>query len=160
MTNHKITRRLAATLLALCLAAPVGTRAEGDIYVHAGSNFKPVTIAVTPLSGDDGATKLSAIITNDFARSVFLQPIESTSFPEQVANPDVRPNVDAWKTINAQFVVTGRVDGLPAESLPVASGLAYAGYLDDVRSAIASSWCTVVPLRRGGMQFRRSRSAR
>ncbi len=109
MTKNKIVGRLAATLLALCLAAPVGARAEGDIYVHAGPNFKPVTIAVTPLAGDDGATKLSAIITNDFARSVFLQPIESTNFPEQVANPDARPNIDAWKTINAQFVVTGRV---------------------------------------------------
>jgi TolB protein len=99
----------AAAFLAFALASPGAARAEGDIYVHAGPNFKPVTIAVTPLAGDDGATKLSAIITNDFARSVFLQPIESTSFPEEVANPDVRPNLDAWKTVNAQFVVTGRV---------------------------------------------------
>ena len=75
-----------------------------------GSNFKPVTIAVTPLVGDDGAVKLSAIVTNDFARSVFLAADRpATSFPEQIANPDVRPNLDAWKTINAQFVVTGRV---------------------------------------------------
>ena len=51
---------------------------------------------------------------------------------------------------DARFVVTGRVDSLPAETLPVASGLAYTGYLDDVRPTIASSWCTVVPLRRGG----------
>jgi TolB protein len=68
-----------------------------------------VTIAVTPLAGDTAAIQLSAVVTNDFARSVFLQPIERTSFPEQIADPDARPNFDAWKTVNAQFVVTGRV---------------------------------------------------
>src|SRR6202043_2560667 len=52
---------------------------------------------------------LADIITNDFGRSVFLEPILSTNFPEQIANPDVRPNLDAWKTVNAQFVVTGRI---------------------------------------------------
>ena len=109
MTKNNILSRLAAAILALGLALPASARAEGDIYVHAGSNFKPVTIAVTPLAGDVAAIKLSAIVTNDFARSVFLQPIEQTSFPEQVADPDARPNFDAWKTVNAQFVVTGRV---------------------------------------------------
>src|SRR5258708_141063 len=96
MNKNIFAARFAAAFLALGLALPAPARAEGDIYVHAGPNFKPVTIAVTPLAGDDGATKLSAIITNDFARSVFLQPIESTSFPEEIANPDVRPNLDAW----------------------------------------------------------------
>ncbi len=109
MNRRTLLVRIAAVILALGLALPVAARAEGDIYVHAGANFKPVTIAVTPLAGDDGATKLSDIITNDFARSVFLQPISPTSFPEQISNPDVKPNVDAWKTVNAQFVVTGRV---------------------------------------------------
>ena len=31
------------------------------------------------------------------------------NFPETVSDPDVRPNIDAWKTIDAQFVLTGRV---------------------------------------------------
>ena len=29
----------------------------GDIYVHAGANFKPVTIAVTPFAGEDAGDK-------------------------------------------------------------------------------------------------------
>jgi TolB protein len=99
---------LAAALVAL-FVAPMGARAQGDIYVHAGQNFKPVTIAVTPLIGDDAAVQLAQIISNDFAHSVFLQPLDPKTFPDKVANPDVRPNIDAWKTINAQFVVTGRV---------------------------------------------------
>ena len=109
MNKTPILLRIAAAALALSLALPVAARAEGDVYVHAGANFKPVTIAVTPLAGDDGVIKLSDILTNDFGRSIFLQPVSATSFPEQISNPDVKPNVDAWKTVNAQFVVTGRV---------------------------------------------------
>ena len=99
--------RLAATFLALLFLAPLAAHAQGDIYVHPGSNFKPVTIAVTPLAGDD--VQLAQVISNDFGHSVFLQPLDPSTFPEKVTNPDVRPNIDAWKTINAQFVVTGRV---------------------------------------------------
>ena len=104
-----VLRRLAAAILALLVAAPIAARAQGDIYVHAGQNFKPVTIAVPPLLGDDGSVQLSGVIGNDFAHSVFLQPLDPNTFPEKIANPYVRPNIDAWKTINAQLVVTGRV---------------------------------------------------
>ena len=104
-----LTRR---SLLACAAAAPLAVtlrpaRAAGDVYVRAGANFTPVNIAVTPFAGDDA--KIGAVTTNDFAHSVFLTPINPTSFPEAVTNPDARPNVDAWKTINAQFVLTGRV---------------------------------------------------
>ena len=91
------------------LLAASEARAAGDIYVHAGANFTPVTIAVTPLLGDDGATKVGGVLGADLAHSIFLQPIQAASFPEQISNPDAKPNMDAWKTVNAQFVVTGRV---------------------------------------------------
>jgi len=89
-------------------ASPAGA-AAGDVYVHAGANFKPVTIAVTPFIGEDSGSKIGTVISNDFARSIFLLPINPSSFPETVTNPDVRPNIDAWKTVNAQFVLTGRL---------------------------------------------------
>jgi TolB protein len=98
---------LALTSIAFGLAP--ATAETGDVYVHAGPNFKPVTIAVTPFVGEEGADKIGSIITNDFARSIFLLPVNATSFPETIGNPDVRPNLDAWKTANAQFVLTGRV---------------------------------------------------
>jgi TolB protein len=107
--KNNILPRLAAVFLALFFIAPIAARAEGDIYVHPGQNFKPVTIAVTPLAGDDGSIQLSGVIGNDFAHSVFLQPLDPNTFPEKITNPDAQPNIDAWKTINAQFVVTGRV---------------------------------------------------
>ena len=110
MMIEKLFFRFATALLAVGLAGSAA-RAAGDVYVHAGANFTPVTVAVTPLAGDDGATKIGAVVVNDIGHSVFLLPLNPTSFPENVANPDARPNVDAWKTVNAQFVLTGRVTG-------------------------------------------------
>ena len=103
-----LTRR---SLLAAAAGAPLAlawrrARAAGDVYVRAGANFTPVNIAVTPFAGDE--SKISAVTSNDFAHSVFLSPLNPTTFPETVTNPDARPNIDAWKTVNAQFVLTGR----------------------------------------------------
>ena len=106
-----VSRRSALAAIALGVAAlaaaPAG--AEGDIYVHAGANFKPVTIAVTPFAGEDTGGKISGVVAADFARSIFLLPINPANFPETIANPDAAPNIDAWKSANAQFVLTGRV---------------------------------------------------
>ena len=100
---------LAAFALGLVAFAGAPANATGDIYVHAGANFKPVTIAVTPFAGEDTGEKISAVVAADFARSIFLLPVNPTSFPETIANPDAPPNMDAWKAANAQFVLTGRV---------------------------------------------------
>jgi TolB protein len=110
MLIERLSSRFAAVLVAVGLTTSAA-HATGDVYVHAGANFTPVTVAVTPFPGDAGATNVGAVVTNDFAHSVFLVPLNPTSFPENVSNPDVRPNVDAWKTVNAQFVLTGRVSG-------------------------------------------------
>ncbi len=92
--------------LAMVCAAPA--EAASDVYVRAGSQFKPASIAVTPLRGD--SFKVGAVIANDMARSIFLAPINPSTFPEKPANPDAAPNLDAWKTVNAQFVLTGSVE--------------------------------------------------
>ncbi len=98
-----------AALTFLPAAFSPAAAASGDVYVRAGQNFKPVSIAVTPFAGDDGADKIGSVVANDFARSIFLLPLNASGFPETVTNPDQRPNVDAWKNANAQFVLTGRV---------------------------------------------------
>jgi TolB protein len=100
---------LATFALASALFAAGQSFATGDIYVHAGANFKPVTIAVTPFAGEEGGDKLSGVVSADFARSIFLLPLNPASFPETIANPDASPNVEAWKSASAQFVLTGRV---------------------------------------------------
>ncbi|MEJ0093350.1 MAG: Tol-Pal system beta propeller repeat protein TolB [Methylocella sp.] len=98
----------ASALFAGFAAAPV--RAE-DRYldVRRGGDFKPIIIAVAPFTGDPAAgAQVTSIITNNFKRSVFLAPIDPATFVDQIANPDQPPNMDAWRSLNAQFVVTGR----------------------------------------------------
>ncbi len=112
MTISSFVFRIAAMAMFALTSMAAGfspANAAGDIYVHAGANFKPVTIAVTPFAGEEGADKIGSVISNDFARSIFLLPVNASSFPETISNPDAPPNMDAWKTVNAQFVLTGRV---------------------------------------------------
>ena len=106
-TAARLLALAALTLLPAVLAPAVA--APGDVYVRAGQNFKPVSIAVTPFAGDEGPDRIGGVVANDFARSIFLLPLNPASFPETVTNPDQRPNVDAWKSASAQFVLTGRV---------------------------------------------------
>ena len=138
------TRRSA---LALAAGAPLALAwrsacAAGDVYVRAGANFTPVNIAVTPFLGDDGSTRIGDVTLNDLAHSVFLLPVNPAVFPERVTNPDARPNMDAWKTVNAQFVLTGRASGGGRVSAQfrlwdVASGAQVAGeqYATDAANA-------------------------
>jgi len=88
-----------------------GLRAqERYLELRPGGQFKPVAIAVTNFAGDPNAgAQPTSIITNNFHRSVFLSPIDPKTFVEQIANPDQPPQMDSWRMINAQFVVTGRV---------------------------------------------------
>ena len=69
---------VAALLLAASAAPAV---ASSDVYVRAGGEFKPVTIAVTPLAGD--SAKIGAVVANDMARSIFLSPLNPSTFPEK-----------------------------------------------------------------------------
>ncbi len=98
---------LAAVAFVTTAAVPA-TAQERTLDIRRG-NFQPVSIAISNFQGEgDLGGKLTAIITNNFRRSVFLAPIDPKSFPEAISNPDAPPQADAWKTVNAQFVVTGR----------------------------------------------------
>ncbi len=103
-------RAFLASVAALTSASAITpVHAQNDVItVRPGSAFKPVRIAVVPFAGDPEAARLfTTIVTNNFKRSVFLQPVEQGSFPEQLG-PDQPPNMDAWKTVNAQYVLVGR----------------------------------------------------
>jgi TolB protein len=107
-----LTRRSAShLLLGLAGSAPLMTgRALGqDRYldVKPGGQFKPVAVAVTTFGGEANGALLTSVITNNFRRSVFLVPVDAKSFPEQGGGGGQPPQMDAWKTVNAQFVVTG-----------------------------------------------------
>ncbi len=112
-----ITRRSASTLL-LGLASSVASARLAfaqDRYfdVRPGAAFKPVSIAVTQFAGDTAGAQLTDIINNNFSRSVFLAPVDPQTFPNQVINPDQPPQMDTWRALNAQFVVTGSTGRSP-----------------------------------------------
>jgi TolB protein len=116
--NSSLTRRSATGLLLGLASGLAGTGlARGDeryFDVRPGGQFKPVSIAVTQFAGDSTAgSLLTGIITNNFKRSVFLEPIDPSTFVEHISNPDQQPQMDSWKSVNAQFVVTGRVGRAP-----------------------------------------------
>jgi TolB protein len=102
---------VAVSVLLYGLAFPPVAEAQQDRYLNVhGGEFKPIPIAVTTFNGDAGSgTQLSGIITNNFKRSVVLMPLDPKTFVDTIGNPDQAPQMDSWRIINAQFVVTGRV---------------------------------------------------
>ncbi|QLP97334.1 MAG: Tol-Pal system protein TolB [Rhodoblastus sp.] len=109
-------RRRALALMGGFAAAPILPVASAfsqekyiDLTIR-GGQFKPVSIALTPFVGEaEGGAKTSQIINGDFRRSVFLNPVDPKSFPEEIANPDQPPQMELWRAAATQFVVTGRV---------------------------------------------------
>src|ERR1700690_2535034 len=104
------TRRAAVSLIAGGALAPFApARAARVLDLHAGGGFQPITVAVTSFVGDDAARTVTSVINNNFKRSVFLKPVDGSSVAGgEIANPDQTPNLDAFRAINAQFVLTGR----------------------------------------------------
>ncbi|WP_036290992.1 Tol-Pal system beta propeller repeat protein TolB [Methylosinus sp. PW1] len=114
MTFH-IDRRsavhiLAGATLSPFLAAPA--RAARVLDLRAGGGFQPVSVAVTNFSGDEAARIVTSVVVNNFKRSVFLRPIEPGAVPEP-AGSEATPNLDLFRTLNAQYVVTGRSQRSP-----------------------------------------------
>ncbi len=105
-----ISRRGAVGLLAMApfAATTRGALAQNAPYldIRRGSNFQPVAIAVTAFQGEGGA-QVTSVITNNFRRSVFISPLDPAKFVEKATNPE-SPQMDQWKVVNAQFVLTGR----------------------------------------------------
>lgn len=108
LSRRTLLAGVAATLPPLL---PVASFAqERYLDVRPGGAFKPVRVAVTPFAGDPQTAQLfTNVISNNFKRSVFVAPVEPGSFPEQISSPDQPPRMDAWRTVNAQYVLTGRV---------------------------------------------------
>jgi TolB protein len=104
--RRSFTALLAATSLAPIVGTPLGPARAQDLDVRNGGNFRPIPIAVTRFGADEAGDKVSAVILNDFKRSVFLSPVGGV---QDVGNPDVAPNMDPFRNLGAQYVLTGRV---------------------------------------------------
>lgn len=100
-----ITRRAAAGLIASAALAPFAPARAGRIIDLKGGGFQPINIAIAPFVGDEAARTITSVTQNNFKRSVFLHPVDANV--GEGGSPD-QPNLDAYKTVNAQFVLTGR----------------------------------------------------
>ena len=103
--NRRDVLGLLTALPAVGLAGPAFAQAP-TLDIRRGSSFQPIPIAVTNFAGDNGGA-ITSIITNNFRRSVFITPLDPKTFVEKQTNPEA-PQIDQWKVLNAQFVVTGR----------------------------------------------------
>jgi TolB protein len=95
--------------LAVLLAAAVPARAEISITLDR-ANFQPLPIAVADFSGEgDLGARISGVITNNLKRCGYFAPIDRAALAERNINFDVVPQFAAWKGVNVQALVTGRV---------------------------------------------------
>src|SRR3981189_1980253 len=77
-------------------------------------NVQPVPIAIPDFIGvglqdPAGGRNISQIITSNLQRSGLFAPIDPTAYIEKVSTIDTLPRFPAWRQINAQGLVTGRV---------------------------------------------------
>jgi TolB protein len=84
----------------------------GRLSVNPGEAQLPIAIPAfvpgTPADAQAGAD-VAGVITNNLRRSGLFAPIDPSTFPERISNIDIPPQFPAWKQINAQDLVTGRV---------------------------------------------------
>jgi len=107
---------LRSIILIGTLAAGIGIGAVApahavlEIDVNKGV-VEPLPIAITDfLAGDQMGADIAGVVAADLRRSGLFAPIDKGAFIEKISNPDVAPRFDDWKVINAQALVTGRVN--------------------------------------------------
>jgi TolB protein len=116
VSNFLVTRRQA-----LVTGAAAGGVALSARYADAVTrlditegNFQPMPIAIPTFFGgadsdNDTATGVTQIITANLKGSGLFLPVDPAAFIERLASIDNVPNFPNWRTINAQFLVAGRV---------------------------------------------------
>ena len=68
----------------------------------------PIPIAIPALGGDQLGQEIAGVVTNDLAHSGLFRPISQQAF---IQGPEgATPNLDNWKAIGAQALVTGRAE--------------------------------------------------
>jgi TolB protein len=100
---------------AALLAAPApvlaqdtgGTGKSAVIDVNNARNA-PIPVAVTDLGGGPLGANISAIVTNDLARSGLFRPIDRAAFIQSGPSDSGTPNFENWKPTGAQALVTGQ----------------------------------------------------
>src|SRR5882757_2961272 len=105
---------------AVVSVAAIASRAVGapaQIDVTRG-NVKPISIALPDFSGaglpDPAVARgVTQIIASNLQRSGLFAPIDQAAYIEKISNFGAAPRFPDWRQINAQALVTGRLQRLP-----------------------------------------------
>ena len=121
MTILQVSNLLVTRRQALVSGAAAGGVALSARYADAVTrlditegNFQPMPIAIPTFFGgadsdNDTAAGVTQIITANLKGSGLFLPVDPAAFIEHLASVDNVPNFPNWRTINAQFLVAGRV---------------------------------------------------
>jgi TolB protein len=92
------------------LAQATGGQGGGGSAVIDVTNARnaPIPIAVTDLGGGPLGANITAIVTNDLARSGLFRPIDRAAFIQSGPSDAGMPNFQNWKPTGAQALVTGQ----------------------------------------------------
>ena len=115
-----MTRRQTLALGAATGSLMLSARCAGAVTrldITAG-NFQPMPIAIPGFFGgtdsdNDTAAGVTQIITANLKGCGLFAPIDQAAFIEHLASVDTVPHFQDWRTINAQFLVAGRVARQP-----------------------------------------------
>jgi TolB protein len=118
--NHFLTRRQTLALGAATGSLMLSARYAGAVTrldITEG-NFQPMPIAIPGFFGgadsdNDTAAGVTQIITANLKGCGLFAPIDPAAFIEHLASVDSVPHFPDWRTINAQFLVAGRVARQP-----------------------------------------------
>ena len=88
-------------------------------------NIQPMPVAIPDFVGSaaadgEAARGVSQVITSNLRRSGLFNPIDPAAYIEKITNIDTTPRFDDWRTINAQALVTGRLQRQPDGRFKVA----------------------------------------
>jgi len=90
------------------LAQSTGGAGGSAVIDVNGARNAPIPVAVTDLGGGPLGANISAIVTNDLARSGLFRPIDRAAFIQGGPSDSGTPNFDNWKPTGAQALVTGQ----------------------------------------------------
>jgi len=105
---------LAALLIAFASLTPQSAQALLKINITRG-NVDPMPIALSPFFANAGlsqkmARQIPDVVGADLARSGLFRPIDHSAFIQTPQAMQVGPRFSDWRIINAQALLTGKVD--------------------------------------------------
>ena len=137
-----------AELLPAYDGCTVVSEMERNCVLRAVSGYRPLLtvpngINLAEYAASFGQPERDTLV---YAGSISYQPnFDAVAFFVREILPVLRR-----RRPRVKLFVTGRLEGVDRERLPVTDGLVFTGYLPDVRPTVARSWVSIAPLLAGG----------